>query len=64
MSLNTKLISIMRNGKYYIFEITQSGTLQKVSLLSFNSKEQAEDEIKRMWFPMNRMKLIAVKVFD
>ena len=54
----------MKVGKYYIFEITPSGALKKVSLLQFNSKEQAEDEIKKMWHPANRIKFIAVKVFD
>ena len=64
MSRKTNINSIVKNNKFYIFEITPSGALQKVSLIHFSSKEQADDEIKKMWHPMHRMKLIAAKALN
>ena len=51
----------MKRERYCIYEITEQGMLRKATLLDFPSKEDAEQQIKKMWIPALTIKLIAVK---
>ena len=53
----------MEGESWYIYEITEDGTLKKASLSKFNSREEAEKNIKNMLHPAHPQKLFAIKVF-
>jgi hypothetical protein len=52
----------MEEGRYYIYEICPDGTIKKASLLNFNTKEEAEKSIIKHIHPLDRKRLIAIKV--
>ena len=49
---------------YQVFEITQQGTLKRISNVEFNTLEEAEKYIIASEHPMNRIKMTALKVFS
>ena len=52
----------MDAGRYYIYEILDNGTIRKVSLIDFISREEAEKTIIKSMHPMDRKRLITIKV--
>ena len=52
----------MENGQYYIYEISDGGIVKKALKHGFRSKEEAEKSIKVLMHPIDRRRLIAVKV--
>ncbi len=52
----------MEQGRYYIFEITDGGTMKKVSLQEYRSKEEAEATMKFQLQNLQAKRLIAVRV--
>jgi len=52
----------MEQSTYYIFEILDNGSMRKVSLRNFKTKKEAETNIMMHMNPIDRKRLIAVKV--
>lgn len=52
----------MEEGRYYIYEICENGTIKKVSLLDFKTKEEAEKSIINSIHPLDRKRMFAIKV--
>ena len=52
----------MEEGRYYVYEICPDGTLKKASLLDFKTKEEAEISFIKYIHPLDRKRLIVVKV--
>ncbi len=51
----------METGRYHIYEILDNGNIRKVSLNDF-TREEAEKSIIKSMHPMDRKRVIAIKV--
>jgi len=54
----------VEEGRYYIYEICPDGTMKKASLHEFKTKEEAEKSLIRHIHPLDRKRLITVKVHE
>ena len=52
----------MEEGRYYIYEICPEGTIKKASLSHLKTKEEAEIDLIKHIHPLDRKRLITVKV--
>ena len=55
---------MMEEGRYCIYEICPDGTLKKASLSEFKTKEEAEINLIKHIHPLDRKRLITVKVHE
>ena len=53
---------MMDYGRYYIYEITDYGTVKKVLNHEFRSKREAENSIKTLINRVDRKRFVAVKI--
>ena len=52
----------MEKGRYCIYEIMDNGTIKKAYEHEYKTREEAEKSIYKFMHPLDRKKLVAIKV--